>query len=285
VQFKQLFRGSSWRAKSCATLLLIEDEATVCTSLANGLTLLGFCVLQAENGLAAESIYRSVPIDIVITDLIMPEKDGIETILGLHKERPKLPVIAMAEPKTPKVVVTAASLLGVKAVLQKPCTAAGLAAAVRNVMGSGANGDPGASPTGEQHQMTEEVSFSPDSSTQGALPHTKGIQEDVLHGPFRLTDRVIDTEVTRISAGVYALDNCATSRSFHITCVGRSDGNLNNQLHVHVGAYKYFKYGYCSSSKAAFEKECSLYHGFVPQYNAGHPVRSAVTDWVCPQCL
>ncbi len=112
------------------TILLIEDDAAVCRCLANGLTLLGFRVLQAENGLEAEGIYRSLQVDVVITALLMPEKDGIETILGLHKELPTLPVIAMAERRAPAAIVKAASLLGARAVLQKPCTAAELAAAV-----------------------------------------------------------------------------------------------------------------------------------------------------------
>jgi hypothetical protein len=51
-----------------------------------------------------------------------------------------------------------------------------------------------------------------------------------------------------------------------------------------VGKYKRFKYGYASSAKAAFEKECKLYHDFEPRDNEVHPARPAGTNWECPRC-
>jgi DNA-binding response OmpR family regulator len=115
------------------TILLIEDDVAICWPLAAGLRQLGFRVLRASNGLEAEGIYHSWPVDVVITDLFMPEKDGIETIINLGKEFPNLPVIAMAERRAGPFIVSAASLLGAKAVLEKPCSAADLAAAIRNL--------------------------------------------------------------------------------------------------------------------------------------------------------
>jgi DNA-binding response OmpR family regulator len=284
VRLKQIFEISTRRR---ATLLLIEDDGEACERLASGLSLLGFRVFQAANGFDAETIYRSVPVDVVITNLMMPDKDGIEIMLGLQKELPNLPIIAMAEAKTPKVITTSASLLGAKAVLLKPCAAAELAAAVRNVMGTSGGtysvrtmGEPREEPSTDMAETVAGVSLH--FSKQERNVNTGGT-DDGLHGPFRLNDRSIDSRVTRTSAGVYALDNPGISGTFRITCVGRSD-DLNNQLHVHVGGYKYFKYVYCDSARAAFEKECSLYHRFEPQDNPSHPLRPGLIEWTCPLC-
>ncbi|HTC35112.1 MAG TPA: hypothetical protein VK724_17175 [Bryobacteraceae bacterium] len=105
-----------------------------------------------------------------------------------------------------------------------------------------------------------------------------------LQGPFALSDQVIDQEVSRIQPGAYALEESADLVNFRVVYIGRSDINLNNQLHVHVGSYKRFRYQYCSSAQAAFEKECALYHDFEPRDNPIHPQRPAGTQWKCPRC-
>jgi hypothetical protein len=51
-----------------------------------------------------------------------------------------------------------------------------------------------------------------------------------------------------------------------------------------VGSYKRFRYEYCSSAQAAFEKECAHYHDFEPRDNPIHPQRSSGTAWKCPVC-
>ena len=109
------------------------------------------------------------------------------------------------------------------------------------------------------------------------------LRENGLKGPFALSDGVIDGEVTKTSAGVYALA-MNYEDPFHISFVGRSDLDLNNQLHVHVGKYERFKYEYCSSAREAFEKECGLFHDFEPEGNYVHPGRPSGTGWRCPRC-
>jgi hypothetical protein len=105
-----------------------------------------------------------------------------------------------------------------------------------------------------------------------------------LLGPFALTDRVIDEEVGQNRPGAYVLEDSSDLVNFHVVYVGRSDTNVNNQLHVHVGSYKRFRYQYCSSGQAAFEKECDLYHDFEPRDNPIHPKRPGGTNWTCPRC-
>ena len=105
-----------------------------------------------------------------------------------------------------------------------------------------------------------------------------------LRGPFALSDQVIDREVTENGPGAYMLGDSADLVNFRVVYVGRSDINLNNQLQVHVGSYKRFRYEYCTSAQAAFEKECALYHDFEPRDNPVHPQRSPRMEWKCPHC-
>jgi len=105
-----------------------------------------------------------------------------------------------------------------------------------------------------------------------------------LYGPFALTDEAIDQEVRQRQPGAYLLEESTDLVDLRSVYVGRSDTDLNNQLHVHVGSYKLFWYECCFSAQAAFTKECALYHDFEPSDNPVHPRRPAGTDWKCPRC-
>lgn len=115
-------------------------------------------------------------------------------------------------------------------------------------------------------------------------PGDTSLGQNGLLGPFALTDSVIDQEVNQTSAGAFALGNPENGAGFEVLYVGRSDSDVNAQLHVHVGAYERFKFVYCSSEKAAFEKECGLFHDFDPYDNPVHPRRPMGSDWTCPRC-
>ena len=105
-----------------------------------------------------------------------------------------------------------------------------------------------------------------------------------MRGPFILSDSSIDREVIMTSPGVYILEDSYDLVSFYVAYVGRSDIDVNNQLHVHVGAYERFHYEYCPSALVAFTEECRLYHTFEPPDSFVHPRRPSGTDWTCPQC-
>ncbi len=104
-----------------------------------------------------------------------------------------------------------------------------------------------------------------------------------LDGEYPLTESGVDTNVSRTSAGAYALGR-TEGEKFLISYVGRSDDDVNARLKKHVDDYAKFKYGYFSSPKAAFEKECNLYHDFEPPDNKIHPARPGNTNWTCPRC-
>ena len=104
-----------------------------------------------------------------------------------------------------------------------------------------------------------------------------------LEGPFPLSDAVVDLIVSPSSPGVFVLDD-GPSGAFKAVYIGRSDSDVNNQLHVHVGIYKRFKFTYCSSPREAFEKECELFHDFEPTTNVVHPQRPSGSRFKCPRC-
>lgn len=100
---------------------------------------------------------------------------------------------------------------------------------------------------------------------------------------YSLSITEIDRVITRTSAGAYAL-GAVSNNTFNISYIGRSDSDLNARLKQHVGKYIHFKAGYLDSPKAAFEKECHLFHDFSPTDNTIHPDRPNGSGWKCPRC-
>jgi hypothetical protein len=100
---------------------------------------------------------------------------------------------------------------------------------------------------------------------------------------YSLTSETIDKVVTSKSAGIYVLDR-NTGPGFIVKYVGRADDDVADRLKKHAGKgyYKYFKFEYQPSAKAAFDRECQLYHHFTDLDNVIHPARPAGTYYSCP---
>lgn len=77
-------------------ILVIDDEELILSFLRDLLVEEGFEVLTARNGEEGLALFDTTPVDLVITDIIMPVKDGLDTILELKKKAPELPVIAIS---------------------------------------------------------------------------------------------------------------------------------------------------------------------------------------------
>lgn len=77
-------------------ILIIDDEPTALRVLRKILEFEGYEVIEAANGKDGLELFRSAPCDLVITDMVMPIKDGLQTILDLREEAPDLPVIAVS---------------------------------------------------------------------------------------------------------------------------------------------------------------------------------------------
>ncbi|HEY9078938.1 response regulator [Magnetovibrio sp.] len=79
-----------------AAVLVIEDDDAVRFSLQAALESMGHTVESASNGVEGVEKCISGAFDLVITDLIMPEKDGVETILELKLNNPELKIVAIS---------------------------------------------------------------------------------------------------------------------------------------------------------------------------------------------
>jgi DNA-binding response OmpR family regulator len=81
---------------SIKRVLIIDDDEQLRALLHEILERAGFAVVEAANGAEGLRLFRSDPADVVITDLIMPDKEGVETILELRREFPEARVIAIS---------------------------------------------------------------------------------------------------------------------------------------------------------------------------------------------
>ena len=79
-----------------ATILLIDDEAAVRSSITDHLEDLGFRIVTAENGRAGIERFRSERVDLVLVDLRMPEMDGLEVLAYITQTAPETPLIVVS---------------------------------------------------------------------------------------------------------------------------------------------------------------------------------------------
>jgi two-component system, cell cycle sensor histidine kinase and response regulator CckA len=116
-----------------ARILVADDEAGVRSFLRTVLEGGGYAVIEAANGKQALQEARARDVDLVITDLVMPEQEGIETIRALRRNVPGVGVIAISGAFGDQFLKTA-ELLGADAVLSQPVSAELLLARVAEVL-------------------------------------------------------------------------------------------------------------------------------------------------------
>lgn len=114
-----------------ATILVIEDEDSIYGLLRAALESAGHEVRQAPSGHVGLTMYRENPTDLVITDVFMPEMDGLDLILDLTREFLNTKVIAISGYDGDNDFLHVAKLLGARQVLQKPFSVDSLLSAVR----------------------------------------------------------------------------------------------------------------------------------------------------------
>lgn len=123
-----------------ARILVIDDDTKITEGLKRILEGDGHEVCTAPNGQDALRWFAGDPTDLVITDIYMPELDGIELIMRLRETFPEVPVIAMSGGSglSAETVLSAAGVLGAARTLAKPITAEGLRACVAEILGESA---------------------------------------------------------------------------------------------------------------------------------------------------
>ncbi len=115
------------------SILVIDDEQPLREALRFTLEEEGYDVVDAENGRTGIDIYRQSPTDLVITDIVMPDYEGMETILTFKREFPEARIIAMSgrEKSGPASFLSMAEKLGAGYTLTKPFRRAELLSAIR----------------------------------------------------------------------------------------------------------------------------------------------------------
>ncbi|MFC1823307.1 response regulator [Thermodesulfobacteriota bacterium] len=79
-----------------ALILIIDDDAQIRDVLRRMLEPAGHDVIEAADGVDGIRAYREKPADLIITDLIMPKKEGVELIMELKMEFPDVKIIAIS---------------------------------------------------------------------------------------------------------------------------------------------------------------------------------------------
>jgi DNA-binding NtrC family response regulator len=119
-----------------ARILIIDDEPQIRSMLTLMLERDGHEVVEAPDGVEGIKVYRQNPADLIITDLIMPNKDGIGMIIDLKKEFPDVKIIAMSGGglNKPDGYLKGAKKLGAWCTLTKPIDREKMLQAVRDIL-------------------------------------------------------------------------------------------------------------------------------------------------------
>lgn len=116
-----------------ARILVVDDEAGVRSYLRTVLEQAGYVVSEAADGKEALRLALSEPLELVITDLVMPEREGIETIQALRRRVPGIRIIAISGAFGGRLL-SAAKIMGADMVLDKPVSAEQVRAKVAEVL-------------------------------------------------------------------------------------------------------------------------------------------------------
>lgn len=118
-------------------ILVIDDEDLIRDAVRQSLEHHGHTVTTAENGRKGLALYDPATIDLVLTDLIMPEKEGLETIMELRAKYPRVKIVAMSGGgrNSPRDYLLMARQLGATGVLAKPFSIEALIQVVDEALG------------------------------------------------------------------------------------------------------------------------------------------------------
>lgn len=118
-----------------ARILIVDDEVTFRTVAAAALTKSGHSVLEAEDGRTALALLGAHPVDLIITDVLMPEQDGLELIMKVRESQNPVPIIAITgHPAKAALYLKIAQALGAQRVLAKPFSMEDLLAATSELL-------------------------------------------------------------------------------------------------------------------------------------------------------
>ncbi len=116
------------------SILVVDDDAAVRRALRDVLEKAGYEVREAANGRIALEEHRRSAADVLITDIFMPEQEGVETIGAVRRSYPDLKIVAMSG-AAGAGFLEVARLMGAHATLSKPFLPSQVRETVRAVLG------------------------------------------------------------------------------------------------------------------------------------------------------
>jgi CheY-like chemotaxis protein len=105
-----------------ASILVVDDDPLILSMLAGIIEDKGHQVTTAENGTRALAAVAAGPVDLVVTDIFMPETEGLETIATIRRRRGSTKILAISGHRCAEYLAMAKSL-GADATLPKPFSA------------------------------------------------------------------------------------------------------------------------------------------------------------------
>lgn len=121
-----------------ALILVVDDDPSVLKLLTQVMLRDGHTVLQAEDGDIALRMFRKTPVDVIITDILMPNKEGLELISEAREISPGVRIIAYSGGgrMQPENYLEFAAGMGADRVFTKPVPITELSLAVKEMLAS-----------------------------------------------------------------------------------------------------------------------------------------------------
>ncbi|MBN1517396.1 response regulator [Candidatus Sumerlaeota bacterium] len=121
-----------------AKILIVDDEEAVRNMVKKMLSMAGYDTVCAKDGNEAIRLWGQENPDLILLDIIMPEKDGLETVIEIRKKASDTRIIAYTGggPFSPDELLSTAKLLGCCSVLSKPLRSDELISAVQEALES-----------------------------------------------------------------------------------------------------------------------------------------------------
>jgi CheY-like chemotaxis protein len=119
----------------------MDDDELIIKMLRMALENRGYDVIAATNGREGVRLYGTTPVDLVISDILMPEMDGIEALKALRQRNPELKLIAVSGggKRLKMDLLKVARILGATATFEKPYNIQELLATVSRLLSPGAS--------------------------------------------------------------------------------------------------------------------------------------------------
>ena len=121
------------QSKTAGRILVLDDDGAVRGMLQQALLDAGYQVMSAGDGREGMRLVATHPFDLVLTDLIMPDREGIETIRDLRRDYPSIRIVAMSGAMD-AVYLKSAELLGAHVTLRKPIDCQDLLRIIRELL-------------------------------------------------------------------------------------------------------------------------------------------------------